>query len=380
MNLASRWLDLDRIAGAGESAAPLDSIVPLALRLRDLLPAEGRSRASFTIDQANVGREAVSGLRLALARSSDKLEVEELRLGMPGGSRGELQGVVSGPADAPVFDGSLGLRGTSVVRFLGWATRHAAAVRRQGRRRLRRARAAVDRARPRRGARHRRRPVGHRDLRRRAIPLGGPAGDVAAPRGPAARRAPLRAGRRQPAATSSTLLHGRRRSAADGPARQAGWRSAQTDALIRVNAGQLITAARTYRDVAMELELKGGHLRLPLLRVAGDEGFSLELEGEVDDAPSRPKGSVARRGRRRHAAGHRAAGRAARHPRTPSAPASGARRAWRRCASPDRWRSARARRPPPIWSLDGEANGAGVKAQRAASMAAPAGWRKGLPT
>ena len=44
----------------------------------------------------------------------------------------------------------------------------------------------------------------------------------------------------------------------------------------------------------MEIELKGGRLRLPLLRVAGDEGFSLELEGEVDDAASRPKGSAAR--------------------------------------------------------------------------------------
>jgi hypothetical protein len=71
-----------------------------------------------------------------------------------------------------------------------------------------------------------------------------------------------------------------------------GWRGAQTDALIRVSAGQLITAARTYRDVAMEIEFKGGRLRLPLLRVAGDEGFSLELEGEVDDAASRPKGSL----------------------------------------------------------------------------------------
>ena len=42
----------------------------------------------------------------------------------------------------------------------------------------------------------------------------------------------------------------------------------------------------------MEIELKGGRLRLPLLRIAGDEGFSLELEGEVDDAASRPKGSL----------------------------------------------------------------------------------------
>jgi len=42
MSLASRWLDLDRIAGVGESAAPLDSVVPLAIGMRDLLPAGSR--------------------------------------------------------------------------------------------------------------------------------------------------------------------------------------------------------------------------------------------------------------------------------------------------------------------------------------------------
>ena len=125
MSLSSRWLDLDRIAGAGEAAGPLDSLIPLALGMRDLLPAEGRSRATFAIDQGNVGREAVSNVRLSLVRSEGKLEIEEFRLGMPGGSRGELQGVVSGPPGAPTFDGSLSLRGTSVIRFLGWATGNA---------------------------------------------------------------------------------------------------------------------------------------------------------------------------------------------------------------------------------------------------------------
>src|SRR4029453_1150521 len=38
--------------------------------------------------------------------------------------------------------------------------------------------------------------------------------------------------------------------------------------------------------------LKGGRLRLPLLRVAGDDGFSLELEGEVENAATRPKGTL----------------------------------------------------------------------------------------
>src|SRR5215475_9156889 len=122
LSLASRWLDLDRIAGAGAGAGPLASIVPLAVGLRDLLPGESQSRATISIDQANVGREAVSGVHLALVRTAGKLAIEDLRLGLPGGSRGELKGNVTGPPDAPVFEGSIGLRGTSLVRFLSWAT------------------------------------------------------------------------------------------------------------------------------------------------------------------------------------------------------------------------------------------------------------------
>jgi hypothetical protein len=84
----------------------------------------------------------------------------------------------------------------------------------------------------------------------------------------------------------------RQAAAPDVGTAKPGWRGAQTDALIRVNAGQLITASRTYRDVAMDIELRGGRLRLPLLRVAGDDGFSLELEGEVESAATRPKGTL----------------------------------------------------------------------------------------
>ena len=54
----------------------------------------------------------------------------------------------------------------------------------------------------------------------------------------------------------------------------------------------MITSGRIYRDVALELDLKGGNLRLPMLRVSGDEGYSLELEGEVNDVAGRPKGSI----------------------------------------------------------------------------------------
>ena len=294
MSLSSRWLDLDRIAGVGEAAGPLDSLIPLALGMRDLLPAEGRSRATFAIDQGNVGREAVSNVRLSLVRSEGRLEIEEFRLGMPGGSRGELQGVVSGPPGAPAFDGSLSLRGTSVIRFLGWATGNTLSFDAKG--------------------------DGAFGVRSQiSIAAGGVAarnvvGDLSGTtiRGDARYRwegrpelsllldsPQLDARAFVPAGSSlgdifDLVLHGpaARQASARDPGAKAGWRGAQTDALIRVNAGQLITASRTYRDVMMEMELKGGRFRLPLLRVASDDGFSLELEGEVENAATRPKGTL----------------------------------------------------------------------------------------
>jgi hypothetical protein len=293
MNLASRWLDLDRVAGAGDAAGPLESIVPIAIGLRDLLPAAGRSRATFAIDQANVGREAVNAIRLSLARVGDRLEIEELNLGLPGGSRGELKGVVSGPPGDAAFDGSISLRGVSLVRFLTWATAGGLGVEAQGdgtfglrtQLALARGRASVrnlvgDISGTAITASAQYRWEGRPELTlsiegpqldaRAIIPEGASLGDV-----------------------FGLLLRGPVTGRAQEPgAIRPGWRNMQTDALVRVSAGELITAARTYRDVAMELELRGGRLRLPLLRVASDRGFSLELEGDVVDAASRPKGSL----------------------------------------------------------------------------------------
>ena len=291
MNLASRWLDLDRIAGAGDGADPLASIIPLALRLRDLLPADTHSHARFSIDQANLGHQAVSGLGLALGRSGDKLEVEQLRLSLPGGSRGELRGIVSGPPDRLQFEGSVGLRGTSMVRFVTWATGSALPFVAAGdgsfsfRSRLAVASGSAsardvvgDLSGSAFGGEAEYRWQGRREL---SLSLEGPQLDA---------RAFVPAG--------STLgdvfnlaVHGTTAQSAHASPSEAR-RAGDIDTSIRFNAGQLITADRTYRDVAAQVELKGGRLKLALLRIAGDDGFSIELEGELEDAALHPKGTV----------------------------------------------------------------------------------------
>ena len=66
----------------------------------------------------------------------------------------------------------------------------------------------------------------------------------------------------------------------------------RADLDLRVKAGQLVTAARTYRDVSAVVDLKGGNLRQLQLRLSGDDGYNLEFDGNVDNLGALPKGSV----------------------------------------------------------------------------------------
>src|SRR5215467_11899252 len=307
LRLASRWLDLDRIAGAGEGAGPLDSIVPLAVGLRDLLPGDSQSRATISIDQANVGHEAVSGVHLVLVRSAGKLAIEDLRLGLPGSSRGELQGSVTGPPEAPVFEGNIGLRGTSLVRFLSWATAGALTLDPKGDGSFgARAQLAMTPGRASlrniigdlsggaifaeaqygwEGRPELRLRVESPQLDARAfLSAGASLGEIF----DMALRAPVMSPNRGQLGNQLGSPLGSPGLGAPKPA----WRGPQADAFIRLNAGQLVTATRSYRDVGVEIAFEAGRLRIPALRLASDEGFSLELEGEVDDAPLRPKGNL----------------------------------------------------------------------------------------
>jgi uncharacterized protein involved in outer membrane biogenesis len=296
MNLSSHWLDLDRIAGVTEGASPLEALVPLAVRLQDLLPAEGRSRASFAIAQTNIGGEAINNLQLVLVRAGDKLEVQDLRLGMPGGSRGELQGTASGPPDAATFSGNIGLRGLSLVRFLAWATGKAmpadakgdGAFGVQGQLSISQDRVT---ARDVVGDLSGTAVYGHAQFEwagrpKLSLTLDSPQLDAR----------PLMPAGASLGEALELLMQGAGATLPEGQVQggkaKAGGRRAQTDMSLRLNAGQLITPARTYRDVAAHVDVQAGMLHLPLLRVASDQGFSLELEGRVENATSRPKGTM----------------------------------------------------------------------------------------
>lgn len=288
VKLASPWLDLDRISGVGQGAGPLDSIVPFAQRLNDLLPQGGRARARLTVEQANVGREAISGLKLALKREGERLAVEDLQAGVPGSGRIEINGAVSGTAEAPRFAGAVTMRGASLARFAGWAS--AGALQSEGRSDgtfAARASLAIE--------------PGFASLKdvtaeisgnsvqgsasyrwgqqsELALRLDGPEIDA---------RAFVPAGADLGAFIA--LL------APPGPAGEP--RSATTslgaaDLSLRISTGALLTGGQTYRDVTVDIERKGNLLKVPLVRASGDEGFALEIEGEVASAGATRKGGL----------------------------------------------------------------------------------------
>ena len=284
---------------------------------------------------------------------------------MPGGSRGELQGVVSGPPEAPIFDGSLSLRGTSVVRFFGWATGNALTFDAKGdgafgvRSQISIAAGSV-------AARNvvgdlsgttvrgdaRYRWEGRPELSlllespqldaRAFIPAGSSLGDIfnVVLHGPAARQAPQDGDPgsakpgwrgdpdgcphpRQRRAAHHGLAHLSRRDAGDG----AQGRTLEVAAAARCERRRLQPGARG----------RGGECR--------DAAEGDAARGDRAPIPRRPSPPW------------RTCSAFPKH----SAPTQDARRPWRRCAWPDRCRSVRAHRPPPMSSLDGELNGAGVK-------------------
>ena len=136
MGLSSRWLDLDRVAKSQEGAgSPFETARNFILAMMEALPKNADSKVNFDLDQASLGGEAVSGIQLEVARAQGVLLLNNLRAGLPGGSKLALDGAVADAASGQAFRGDLTLHGTSLARFLDWAAKDKAlaeAVRNEG--------------------------------------------------------------------------------------------------------------------------------------------------------------------------------------------------------------------------------------------------------
>ncbi len=292
-SLTSRWLDLDRIAGVPPKANALETARRLSADLMGYLPTGAEVAARIAIDQANVAGDVVSGLVLAIENAGKGLTIKELRASLPGGSRIDVSGSLTGSGRAEAFDGDVLLRGANLGRFLAWAARGSGAAETRGESGFSL------------GARL---SLGTHGLEIRKASLdAGPnrlTGDLSY----------RWEGRRQlalsietayadisgllPGALGLELLKPRAgapaAAGADPGLRLAGVLPdlAETDARLAIRADVLTDGTRVLHKVDADVTVQNGTLRIPRLRAATPAGFELELDGEVRDIAGEPNGAL----------------------------------------------------------------------------------------
>lgn len=291
--LASRWLDLDRISRGASPDGPLDATRQLLAEGFDLLPSEGHIRASLQIDQANIGGDVASNVRLALNRGSGgAIEIKELAAALPGGARLDIAGRVAGKGRSSLFNGTVALRGQSFVRFAGWAIKSFAGVeaRRDGPFQLRSqlelgptslklidaaaefAATAVNGG------------LSYQWDKDRvlAVDVNGAQIDVSA----------LDPGLLEPGALKRLLWPDADGKPAAGGV--AGWLDRpNADVALKLAAERLSDGTRELTDVAADLRLKGGEVTIGKLRFASPAGgLQVEVEGRITRDPAQRKGEL----------------------------------------------------------------------------------------
>ncbi len=293
VSLAAKWIDFDRLTGAGSDSVPIET----ALRLFDLLvvsfPGELDANATLSFDQIHLGGDAISGVRLTASREGGPLLLKDLRAGLPGGAQLSLQGELATVDAKQQFAGAISLSGRSLLRFLNWGFRDS---------RLAEARSdgpfSIE---------------GHLSLGSDVVALreataelnGTPLlGEVTfglkAPR----RLSVALEGQRIDTAqfwTGGLGLSGLRGlvtgiESATKPERSgfaAGLFDPKgTDLVLSLKAGELVDGDRSLRDVEADVTLDGGRLTMPVLKFSTPEGLSLEMEGTATGVPDRGVGTL----------------------------------------------------------------------------------------
>lgn len=291
MALSSRWLDLDRVAkSSSETEAPFDTARNFILAMMEALPKNADSKVNFDLDQATLGGEAVSDIRLEVQRAQGALLLSNLRAGLPGGTKVKLDGAVAADAGSEqAFRGDITLHGTSLSRFLDWAVRDkelAGYVRNEGPFSLQGQLAMTGRGvaltdagaefggRPLKGEVH----YTHKDRPSLAISLDG---------------SEIDAGQLWPAGVAGL----KRVLAGDSAKAEAGskfaWLDpAATDLHLRLRAGQLLTQHGGLRDVDMDIGIEDGRLAVRSCTFQTADDLQVDLEGSVADTMKNPRGAL----------------------------------------------------------------------------------------
>lgn len=288
--LDSRWLDLDRLLGGAKEAPLHHALTALSNVVDAALPSTRRTRAFVILDQATLGGEIVSGVRLGVEKQDQKLAITELSGHFPGGARVTANGQLFPGQQDRLFAGQVDVRGASLARFLAWATRGRSPVelRRDGafalsghieagtsRFAVRDVRSEFAGDRINGAVSWARGPQSHLTL-----DLDGPTLDVANlvnawPSTEALMRGLV--DRLTNASPTSLRPTSERRGA------EAGGQLPEVGEL-RLRLGQLATADHTFRDVEAFLRWSSTGIGISRLRLIGPAGWSLDLSGNLPAA------------------------------------------------------------------------------------------------
>ena len=292
MDLASRWLDLDRVTKPEEGGGnPIATARNFIRAMMTALPKNADSKVRFDLDQASLGGEPVSGVQLEVARSGGTLALNKLRVALPGGTRLALDGTVAEAGNGQSFRGDVTLHGTSLTRFLDWAARGkplAEALRNEGPFSLQGQLAMSEDGihlteagaeiggRPLTGEMH----YANKDRPHVEVTLDG---------------AEIDAGQFWPAGVEAfkrVIASGGTAEAAAVPAKVAWFDPATMDLDLRVRAGELVAGGQRLRNLNMDVGIAGGRVAVRSYRFATADGLKLELEGDVADATTSPRGTL----------------------------------------------------------------------------------------
>lgn len=294
--IASKWLDLDRIAGTEASHPPLVIAQGLLQSLVRSLPADAETAASLRLDQVNLGGNSVSDVSITVTRADGPLELTELRAALPGRARIDMKGTLTDGDGLPGFQGPITLRGQSLGRFLGWGLKDASFAEGRGEVPFSlQGRLAIGDS-----------EIG---LTEAAAELGGVPleGELRFANDAHKRLALVVEGYEIDTAqfwpgglhlsSLGTLLLPMASADDDkadaSKARAPGWIDpATSDITIRLKTAMLNDGDFVLRDVDADLRIEDGKLTVPALKFKTDTGLAIDIEGQVVELAKKPKGAL----------------------------------------------------------------------------------------
>ncbi len=118
--LTSKWLDLDAITGGRTTADPLRVFSIMSAGTASKRASNGASEIDFVIEQANLGGQVASALAATLVQAGDELRVERVRANLPGEAKLHAGGSFTEPSGIPTWQGHAVIRGSNFASFSEW--------------------------------------------------------------------------------------------------------------------------------------------------------------------------------------------------------------------------------------------------------------------